>query len=321
MAEITVIVPVYKVEEYLDRCVDSILNQSFGDFDLVLVDDGSPDNCPRMCDAYAAGDQRIHVIHQQNGGLSAARNAGIDWAMANSDSRYLSFVDSDDWLHPTFLEYMYGGAKQLGCAVSACDFYRSSGEEIPEPGQVRFCSMSAEEYYCCSVEDRIPATATDKLFEKHLFEDIRFPVGRLHEDEFTTYRVLYAAEQVAFVEAKLTAYYRNPAGIMCGHWSANRMDVLEAFSQQIQFAREYNAPRLMKKAIFSLIYGAYEQLPQAEPQFRRNIRVALRYGLKEGRINGCFPRNLQNLWAYEAAYPCKPLWYVVSHLGKEKHHG
>ena len=81
MAEITVIVPVYKVEEYLDRCVDSILNQSFGDFDLVLVDDGSPDNCPRMCDAYAAGDQRIHVIHQQNGGLSAARNAGIDWAI------------------------------------------------------------------------------------------------------------------------------------------------------------------------------------------------------------------------------------------------
>ena len=96
MPGISVIVPVYKVENFLHRCVDSILAQTFTDFELILVDDGSPDGCGEICDAYAREDSRIHVIHQKNGGLSAARNTGIDWVLENSDSRWLAFVDSDD---------------------------------------------------------------------------------------------------------------------------------------------------------------------------------------------------------------------------------
>ena len=103
MPQISVIVPVYKVEPYLRRCVDSILGQTFTDFELILVDDGSPDNCPAICDEYARKDTRVHVIHQENGGLSAARNAGIDWAFANSDSQWLTSVDSDEWVHPEML--------------------------------------------------------------------------------------------------------------------------------------------------------------------------------------------------------------------------
>ena len=102
MPEISVIVPVYKVEQFLHRCVESILRQSFYNFELILVDDGSPDSCGDICDAYAAKDNRIHVIHQKNGGLSAARNSGIDYVMAHSDSHWLDFVDSDDWVHPDF---------------------------------------------------------------------------------------------------------------------------------------------------------------------------------------------------------------------------
>lgn len=96
MSEITVVVPVYKVEQYLHRCIDSILVQTYRDFELILIDDGSPDSCGMICDEYAKSDSRIHVIHQENGGLSAARNAGIDWAFANSDSQWLTFIDSDD---------------------------------------------------------------------------------------------------------------------------------------------------------------------------------------------------------------------------------
>ena len=107
MANISVIVPVYKVEDFLSRCVDSILRQSYSDFDLILVDDGSPDRCGQMCEAYARQDSRVHVIHQENGGLSAARNSGIDWAIAHSGSRWLAFVDSDDWVHPDFLKVLY----------------------------------------------------------------------------------------------------------------------------------------------------------------------------------------------------------------------
>ena len=96
--KISVIVPVYNVQQYLHRCVDSILGQTFTDFELILVDDGSPDGCPAICDEYAVKDSRIHVIHQENAGLSAARNTGIDWVLATSDSQWISFVDSDDFI-------------------------------------------------------------------------------------------------------------------------------------------------------------------------------------------------------------------------------
>jgi len=112
MPAISIIVPVYKVEAYLARCVDSILDQSFRDFELILVDDGSPDNCGAICEEYARKDSRIHVIHQENGGLSAARNAGIDWAFENSNSQWLTFVDSDDWLHREYLNVLYRAVMQ-----------------------------------------------------------------------------------------------------------------------------------------------------------------------------------------------------------------
>ena len=119
MPTISVIVPVYKVEPYLARCVDSILAQSFRDFQLILVDDGSPDNCPKLCDDYAKQDSRIHVIHQKNQGLSAARNAGIDYALSG-DSQWLSFIDSDDWVHPCFLQTLYEGAVSYGTKMASC---------------------------------------------------------------------------------------------------------------------------------------------------------------------------------------------------------
>ena len=110
MPLISVIVPIYKVKEYLNRCVDSILSQTFTSFELVLVDDGSPDECGEICDDYAIKDDRIIVIHQSNKGLSEARNTGIDWAMKNSDSEWLTFVDSDDWIHPDYLRLLYDSA-------------------------------------------------------------------------------------------------------------------------------------------------------------------------------------------------------------------
>ena len=132
MANISVIVPVYKVEEFLSRCVDSILCQSYPDFEVILVDDGSPDCSGQMCEDYARQDSRIHVIHQENGGLAAARNSGIDWTFAHSDSRWLAVVDSDDWVHPDFLKVLYETAEQTLCKISVCDFFLSSGENFPE---------------------------------------------------------------------------------------------------------------------------------------------------------------------------------------------
>ena len=122
MSKISMIVPAYKVDSYLHRCVDSILAQTFADYELILVDDGSPDGCGTICDDYLLRDERIIVIHQQNGGLSAARNSGIDWAFACSDSEWISFVDSDDWTHCQYLELKYKTEKEAEIEGSTCAF-------------------------------------------------------------------------------------------------------------------------------------------------------------------------------------------------------
>ena len=119
MSKISVIVPVYKVEKYIHKCVDSILAQTFSDFELILVDDGSPDNCGKICDEYSEKDDRVVVLHKENGGLSDARNAGLDWVFEHSDSGWITFSDSDDWLRPTYLEALLNAAD--GKKLSICD--------------------------------------------------------------------------------------------------------------------------------------------------------------------------------------------------------
>lgn len=318
MPNISIIVPVYKVEFFLHRCVDSILAQSYADFDLILVDDGSPDRCGEICDDYARHDPRIHVIHQKNGGLSAARNAGIDWAFANSASRWLAFVDSDDWVHPEYLRLLYAAAEQTLCKISACGFFRTEGEPFEEEPDVSVAVMTADDYYCGEVHEGLTAVAWNKLYHKSLFKTLRYPIGKLHEDEFTTYQAVYQAGRIGVTPARLYAYYQNPRGIMRSDWNPRRMHMLEAFEQQIAFARKTNNLRLLRKAAEQYIYSTYDQLGRAQKVFRKELRSKLRSGLKLGRECGVPLSGRQNHWLYEAAYPIKPYWWLVSKWNREE---
>lgn len=316
MPEISVIVPVYKVEQFLQRCVDSILCQSFQDFELILVDDGSPDNCGAICDAYAAQDSRVYVIHQKNGGLSAARNTGIDYVMSHRKSHWLAFVDSDDWVHPDYLKVLYATAEQTLCKISACGFYNTSGQPLPEDQDWSVMALSADDYYCGNFHDNATPAACNKLYNRSLFVSLRFPIGKLHEDEFTTYLALYKAGKIGVTPALLYAYYQNPEGITHSEWSPRRMHALEAFEEQIRFAQKHGNERLLKKTVEQYIYGTYEHLQKAIVVYRKELRRKLRTALKLGRECGCFPRTRRNLWAYEAAYPCKLFWWILSKLQK-----
>ena len=318
MPNISIIVPVYKVEPFIHRCVDSILSQTYTDFDLILVDDGSPDRCGSICDAYAGKDSRIQVIHQKNGGLSAARNAGIDWACANSTSRWLAFVDSDDWVHPEYLRQLYAAAEQTLCKISVCGFFRTEGEDFPEQQDFSISAMTADDYYCGEVHEGLTAVAWNKLYHKSLFKELRYPIGKLHEDEFTTYQAVYKAGRIGVTPAHLYAYYQNPKGIMRSDWNPRRMHMLEAFEQQIAFAQEKDKPRLLCKAVDQYIYSTYDQLGKAQKVFRKELRRKLQNGLKLGREWGVFPRTMANSWAYEAAYPVKPFWWLVSKWNREE---
>lgn len=317
MPSISVIVPVYKVERFLSRCVDSILAQTYEDFELILVDDGSPDNCGRICDAYAQKDDRVHVIHQHNGGLSAARNTGIDWAFSNSDSRWLAFVDSDDWVHPDFLNVLYNTAKETACKISACGFFNTTGMDFADAGNAAISCISVDDYYCESFHHGATPAACGKLYHKSIFKDLRYPIGKLHEDEFTTYLALYNVGKIGVTAAQLYAYYQNPNGIMQSEWSPRRMDVLEAFEQQIEFARSIQNSRLLNKVALQYIYGVYEHLGKAKVVYRKELIRKLQAALKLGRECGCFPRSWDTLWAYEAAYPCKPLWWLLFKLKRK----
>ena len=234
MPKISVIVPVYRVEKYIYRCVDSILGQTFTDFELILVDDGSPDNCGTICDEYAERDSRVMVIHQENCGLSAARNAGIDWAFAYSDSEWLSFVDSDDWVHPEYLERLLDVAVVNNVDVSVCGYVQTEGE-VPEiiGSDIESRILSPEAFF---VENSVNATiAWGKLYRKECFLTIRYPVGKIHEDEFTTHRVLFLHERIAVIGMPLYMYFQNVQGITKSGWSLKRLDALDAFIDQLVF--------------------------------------------------------------------------------------
>lgn len=249
MPRISVIVPVYRVESYLRRCVDSVLAQSFTDFDLVLVDDGSPDNCGAICDEYAAKDPRITVIHKENGGLSDARNAGIEWAFTNSDSEWITFIDSDDWVRPEYIDYLFRAVTETGSSLSICRYVETDGS--PDVG-TEFPAFSVEtretEAFFC--ESRVNAiVAWGKLYKKTDFTDIRFPVGKIHEDEFTTYKLLFKYPEIAVVNIPLYCYFINPSGIINSKWNRKRLALFDAIEEQLN----YLSVRGFKKAYTFMI--------------------------------------------------------------------
>ena len=322
--QISVIVPVYKVEAYLHRCVDSILAQTFTDFELILVDDGSPDNSGAICDEYAAKDKRIHVIHQENGGLSAARNAGIDWAFANSDSQWLSFIDSDDWVHPCFLEYLYRAVTESGTKVSACEFIRVENQEAVYPAISYFFQVRTWDQFYIENWSR-GVVAWNKLYARDLFLGLRYPVGKINEDEFLTYKILDRAKQVAVINEALYFYFQNLEGIMKSNFSLNKLDALTALSEQCQFAKRnsytalYNARvidriKRLKKTINDCTHcqglGAKEK-KYAVTFLRSETRKVL---LAEGKRIAPLK---DNQWLYEFAFP-KTSWLYWTGKGMWK---
>lgn len=263
MDKISVIIPVYKTEKYLNRCVDSILKQTYYDFEIILVDDGSPDQCPQICDRLALQDDRIHVIHRVNGGLSAARNSGLNWIMEHSDSRWITFVDSDDWVHPLYLELLRAAVSNEG-EISTCDFIKTNGDTpVVKESDMVVKRISPEEYWC---NPKISATiACAKLYEKRLWRTIRFPEGKLHEDEYTTYRLVFKNSEVCLIPAGLYFYFQNSNGIMLSSWKPKQLDCIQAFNEQYKFFHENDFHRAEQISVSYRIHAIVEYLLALTP--------------------------------------------------------
>lgn len=249
MPSISVIVPIYRVEDYLTRCLDSILSQTFSDFELILVDDGSPDHCGVICDKYSEKDSRIKVIHKENGGLSDARNKGIDIA----EGDYISFVDSDDWIHPQYLELLLKANKDNQTAISICDFRKTDRFEKSE--FIGSTDIEIKEIRSFFKEKNVQAiTAWGALYRKELFFGIRYPIGRIHEDEFTTYKLLFQTDYISYVNEKLYFYFDTPGSIMNRPWSIKRTDALDALTERYHFFANRNEKDLAAYTLRSFDY-------------------------------------------------------------------
>lgn len=238
MGLVSVIIPVYKVEKHLDRCVTSILNQTEQDFEIILVDDGSPDRCPQICDAYAQRYKNISVIHKKNGGLSDARNAGIEYALCESESEYITFIDSDDWIHPQYLEFLIKAIIEANSDISCCKPKRiSSQEEMKSFPRAEVCAETASELYLSKKIDI--TSAWGKLYKKELFQELRFPKGKLFEDDWIIPMLLFSGVKISAIQNELYYYFQNSDGITGTSWSQEKFSAcLEPLRVQIEFMNE-----------------------------------------------------------------------------------
>ena len=231
---ISVIVPVYNVEKYLNQCISSIVNQTYNNIEIILVDDGSPDNCPGICDEWAKKDGRVKVIHKENGGLSDARNAGLD--ICNGD--YLVFVDSDDWLETDYVEKMLSIAEEENADIVACSYvneFELSGRMVFKKKE-HFIGNSEQALFLLYDGTRIAAAAM-KLYRTIIWQDMRFPIGRLYEDTLTTYKAFDLADRIAQIPDGLYHYRIREGSIMTSQFSLKTVGISDAWKENYLFCK------------------------------------------------------------------------------------
>ena len=270
---ISIIIPVYKVEAYLTACVESVLDQTYQNIEVILVDDGSPDRCPQMCDDFAAADSRIRVIHKANGGLSSARNAGIDAAKGE----YLAFLDSDDLWTPMFLERLHTALTEADADFAVCLFRRFQGEAPTElPRQAETEILSQREAFDClfSVRNENMVVAPNKLYRRHIFHSLRYPEGKVHEDEAVIHEVIGNAERVAWLDEAHYLYRQAPNSITTAKFNLKRLDETIAKERRIAFFVEQGMQDLADRtrlAYLSCLMRLYRTV-QAELEDRATAK-------------------------------------------------
>lgn len=259
---VSVVVPIYKVEAYLKRCVDSIVAQTYKNLEIILVDDGSPDGCPRMCDDFAKSDSRIKVIHKKNGGLADARNAGLDIA----SGQYVAFIDSDDFIHTDYIEVLLDSMESKEADIAVAGFCKFTSENVVvkaiNEGAGKNISLKEAILSYCSLNSTESATfisCCNKLYKRELFDALRFPKGKLNEDAFVSYQLLANAQnRIVMVNEPLYYYYIRNDSIVGSVFSKRNLDVLDAYHNAVKWFDEKNEkdlslcfyPPLLMREIF-----------------------------------------------------------------------
>ena len=274
---LSIIVPVYKVESYLQKCIDSILAQTLTDFELILVEDGSPDGCPALCDAAAAKDARVRVLHQKNGGLSAARNAGLDVARGE----WIGFVDSDDYIAPEMYETLYKAVQSTGADLALCDYVKvdetgalCTQTHVAVPQKSLTGRELLQKAYWTTVQ-----IAWNKLYRRSLFAQLRYPVGKLNEDFFVIPEICLNTQRAVVVPEVLYYYVQRSDSIMGKSSTLRHYDGAEAAQHYwscLVENRVYETLPAAAECTFCVVSKIYWALPAAlrkAPRSKEMLRM------------------------------------------------
>ena len=272
---ISIIVPIYKVENYLCKCIKSICNQSYDNLEIILVDDGSPDKCGEICDDFKKYDKRINVIHKENGGLSSARNTGLDL----SHGEYISFIDSDDFISPFFIESLYFAISESNSDIAStkwpCSFTNRDEQNVQLLNEFEreYVVLNKSEALKWLLYQNIPNGAQHRLYSKKIFEKIRFPEGYLFEDVATVYKTFIRSERIAFIDCPIYAYRVRADGIVRMQFSESKMISILIGRNLYRDITDFDLS-LEKAAAaraFSLVSQVFLQVPKDKKKERESL--------------------------------------------------
>jgi len=303
---ISIIVPVYKVENWLLQCIDSLVNQTYRNLEIILVDDGSPDECPKLCDEAAKEDSRIIVIHKENGGLSDARNVGLKRATG----QFVAFIDSDDRVHYKWIEMLYNLLKETNSDIAQCQFVSVDSNKNPiintETVQPNILT-NIEALEKIESSEVIQYTVVwNKLYRMELFDNILFPVGRIHEDESTTYKLFYKAKKIVTTDIQLYFYFQSPSSIIRSAFTQKKLDFCLAYEERILFFKEKQM-----KDLFNLGIKRYSNWILAT--YYKHKTDLQKLDRSDKYLLNCLTKNVSQ---YNRAWDKSPHYYTTLKVSK-----
>ena len=318
---ISVIVPVYNVEKYLSKCIQSIINQTYKNLEIILIDDGSQDNSSKFCDEYSLKDSRISVIHKKNGGLSSARNVGL----SNAHGDYITFIDSDDWIDQNMISTLFNIINQEKSDISICNYFLAYNEEIQiQKDKIEIKNFSNIEALKKLYDEKLKIVMTIaccKLFKREFFNNINFPDGRIHEDEFTTYKLLYKAEKISYTNKKFYYYRQRKDSIMNSAFNKKKLDIIYALEERIKFIKEsvndmelYN---LVVKGYYTAILRRYYLYSKSYPNEKKELKELKKRARETYKKNkNSFDWNLKLRLIYTSFLISPRLYILIEDISK-----
>lgn len=329
MSKIALIVPAFKVENYIQRCIDSIYAQTFGDFQLIFIDDGSPDRSGAICDECAYKDSRVIVVHQKNQGLWSARNTGLDLMFTCCDTEWVSFLDTDDWVHHRYLELLYRAVIENNVNISQCLSIRTSGQEVLPEVKDRIICVNAEDGY----KNFYTTVAWGKLYKKSCFSTIRYPNIPISEDTAIWYKIISLVDRISIVKEVLYYYYVNLGSVTNSRWDLQCTVPFDVYRESVAFFEGNKSwphiQQFQKKQFILHISYIYYALVNSNAEYRtkkhyiRMLRNEMRSALRKyGKDVKLGLREYPGV--YETAFPyfMRFYWFLynrlVRHKGDEK---